>query len=64
MQSGAVVLAFIKRNFVDISVKKNWAGIAFQQVMTDQSLERKRSSSMNVGQGLVRVISSTCQHER
>ena len=61
MQSGAVVLAFIKRNFVDISVKKkNWAGIAFQQVMTDQSLQRKGNSLMNVGQGLVCVISSTC----
>ena len=54
MQSGAVVLVFTKRNFVDISEKK---GIAFQQLMTDQSLQRRRSSSMNVGQGLVRVIS-------
>ena len=44
MQSGALVLALWRTN------GKHGAGTAFQQVMTDQSLQRRRSSSMNVEQ--------------
>jgi hypothetical protein len=42
----------------DAEKKMFMVGIAFQRVMTDQSLQRKGSFSMNVGQDLVCVILS------
>jgi hypothetical protein len=64
MQSGMLVLAFTEQISFWHGEKMVCVGTAFQQLMTDQSLQQRRSFSMNVGQDWVGLILWICYYEQ